>query len=624
MCDAIEAPNQELDPGKINSWDFISWLNRENIFTIALDTDNRWFRFHHLFRQLLQNQLERHISSEDINSLHVRASGWFAEENLIEEALYHALAAGKLQMAGNLVARFAPRMMNDEQWIRLENCLHLLPQQPVERDPALLVLQAWLYHIRFNFSGVSACVEKIETLNATTSTDSLVNTRQVPGHLEILKAILHYMSGDGDSTLTFSQRALKDIPLPHKRARLFADAFQLGGYQMSGNFKTGLQIYQKAMDRYIDRDTKYHAMYLANLGLVYWIDADLKALQQTAECLLDLVKEHPLPALTSWGHYLLGTVHFHRNELQDAEQKLTQVFNVSLADSPMNFAHSGFALALTYQAQGKLDQAKEITESVLHNLIETNNTDMLKVARAFEAELAFLQGCSTITYGWVENYHGKPFRPVFRFYMPQLTAVKIFLAKNTKDSRRQAADLLRQLYDFLVSIHNKRFQIEVLALHALLHDTEGENLEGLKKLSQALALAEPGGFIRTFVDLGPKMAELLRRLIRQGEERRDYIGHILAAFRENELAITPTDPDTQTVSSTTVKISDSDGFLTEREFEILALLEQPLRNCEIAEQLFVSRETVKTHLHHIYKKLNASNRMDAVSKAHALGILPHL
>ena len=114
-----------------------------------------------------------------------------------------------------------------------------------------------------------------------------------------------------------------------------------------------------------------------------------------------------------------------------------------------------------------------------------------------------------------------------------MTLIRTQLAQGTTDSLHQAVDLLDQLHDFLTSIHNTRFQIEVLALQALLYDTQGEKSAALKKLTEALTLAEPSGFIRLFVDLGPQMADLLKQLIEQNVAV-DYIGRILAAFKEDE------------------------------------------------------------------------------------------
>jgi tetratricopeptide (TPR) repeat protein len=218
------------------------------------------------------------------------------------------------------------------------------------------------------------------------------------------------------------------------------------------------------MRRYTERDQFYHAAYLGNLGLVYWMDANLIALQQTAECLLDIVKEHPQHAVVSYGLYLLGITLYHRNELHHAEDKLAEVVKSYYAISPMNFAHSAFALALTYQAQGKPDQAREICNSVVAHAIETNNEDMLRVAGAFEAELALRQERFAEAFHWADQFVVKPFLMAYRFYVPQLTLVKVMLAQDTTLSRERVTDLIKQLYDFFVSTYNTRFQIDVLAL----------------------------------------------------------------------------------------------------------------------------------------------------------------
>jgi len=176
------------------------------------------------------------------------------------------------------------------------------------------------------------------------------------------------------------------------------------------------------------------------------------------------------------------------------------------------------------------------------------------------------------------------------------------MAQDTPDSRRQAADLLNQLNDFLIPIHNKQFQINVLALQAIHHDTIGEKSAALDKLTTALNLAEPSGFIRLFADLGPQMFGLLKQLVRQNVAL-DYIGQILAAFREDERAVGPeAEP------------------LTNRELDVLELLAQRLSNKEIAEKLFISGETIKSHLQNIFQKLEVSKRREAVEKAKKVGI----
>jgi LuxR family maltose regulon positive regulatory protein len=365
----------------------------------------------------------------------------------------------------------------------------------------------------------------------------------------------------------------------------------------------------------------YYATYLGNIGLVYWIDANLIALQQTAECLLNVIREHPQHAAVSYGLYLLGITLYHRNELHNAEDKLAKCIESYYTASPMNFAHSAFALALTYQAQGKLGKAREICNSVVVNALKTNNADMLQVARAFEAELAIRQGRPAVAFQWAEGYQAKPFRPTYRFYNPQVTLVRVLLAQGTTDSLNQATDLLNQLHDFLVSICNNRFRIDVLALQALLHNARGEHSVALEKLTEALNLAEPGRFIRLFVDLGPQMADLLKRLLMQNVAV-GYIGQILDAFKEDEHSAMQDESDDLTVQTIHKSTQPMAVPLSNRELDVLELLVQRFQNKEIAEKLFISPETVKKHLHNIYGKLNVGNRRKAVDKSQKLGILP--
>ncbi len=622
LCEAVCVPGIGLFTCEMGGWEFINWLKKENLFLIPLDAENRWFRFHHLFKTLLFNQLKRRCSDDEIKELHRQASAWFSENGLIEEALEHALAAGKVEKAAGLVARNGHQMMNNEQWPRLERCLQMLPREHVEQDAALLVLENWLHHVRQNFSGMLSCLKIIEAFNATAPQGSWINIKHVQGHFEAQRGFIHYMDAEAESALASSQRALRDIPLHHKRARLFAEIYLLGAYQMTGNLETGLSIYQKSMRRYTDRDQIYHAAYLGNFCHIYWIDANLIAMQQNAECLLDMVKEYRHSAVTAYGLYFLGITLYHRNELHHAEEKLTKVVKSYYAVSPMNFAHSAFALALTYQAQGKTGQARELFNSIVVNALKTNNEDMLQIARAFEAELAVRQGRFDVAFKWAESYQANPFRPVYRFYMPQITLIRIMLAQDTPDSLHQGADLVDQLLEFLTSIHNIRFQIDVLALQALLHHTRGEKSAALEKLTAALNLAQPGGFIRLFVDLGPQIADLLKKLVKQNVAL-DYIGKILAAFREDEHRVMQAESDYPTAQSPPSDAQPLVDPLTNRELDVLELLVQRLQNKEIAAKLVISPKTVKKHLDNIYGKLNVSSRRQAVEKSLQLGIIRH-
>jgi LuxR family maltose regulon positive regulatory protein len=320
------------------------------------------------------------------------------------------------------------------------------------------------------------------------------------------------------------------------------------------------------------------------------------------------------------GLYFMGIALYHRNELQAAEEKLAEAVKYPYSQHAWNFAHSAFALALIYQARGRTDEANQVGESLISYGLDTSHPVVLQVARAFQAELALRQGRLAEASHWAEQFVVKPFVPMYRFYVPQLTLARVLLAQDTADSREQAADLLQQLYDFVVSTHNTRFQIEVLALQALPYDSRGERSAALENLTNALQLAEPGGFIRLFADLDPRMDDLLKELIKQNVAV-GYIKRILDAFKEDEHRALQGESDHLTAQSPPSSTQPLVEPLTNRELEILDLVTQRLSTKEIAAKLFISSLTVKKHLSNIYGKLNVSNRQQAGEKAQALGIL---
>jgi LuxR family maltose regulon positive regulatory protein len=205
-----------------------------------------------------------------------------------------------------------------------------------------------------------------------------------------------------------------------------------------------------------------------------------------------------------------------------------------------------------------------------------------------------------------------------------LTLVKVWLAQNTPASREQAADLLGRLQTFFASIHNNRFWIEILALQALLSSAEGDEPAALTALKQAITLAEPGGFIRLFVDLGPSMAPLLDQLRHQGVAP-DCVDQILAAFAEQTKdglpALRRIFGPTPKGRKREIESSSLSEPLTPREMEVLALLARHLTNRQIAEELVISPGTVKTHTLRIYRKLDVRGRQQAVARARELDIL---
>jgi LuxR family maltose regulon positive regulatory protein len=194
------------------------------------------------------------------------------------------------------------------------------------------------------------------------------------------------------------------------------------------------------------------------------------------------------------------------------------------------------------------------------------------------------------------------------------------MARNTPKSRKVATELLDSMQKLLDQTHHRRLMIDILGMKALLDDALNQESTAFEKLSEALTLAEPGGFIRPFLDLGDQMSGLLKRLARQKPDLK-YTEQILAAFSNEKTAMGQNGSDDQGADRSFLSNQALVEPLTNREIEILLILPKGLRNQKIAERLFISPETVKRHLYNIYQKFDVKNRQQAIAKAKSLGIL---
>jgi LuxR family maltose regulon positive regulatory protein len=264
-----------------------------------------------------------------------------------------------------------------------------------------------------------------------------------------------------------------------------------------------------------------------------------------------------------------------------------------------------FALASVYRANGRLDQASQIIESVCEQLLTTQNMVLLRRAQAYQADLALRQGYVDTAVNWALGFDPEPLVAIQHFYEPRITLAKVFIAQGTADSLAQAGRLLARLQEFYAQIHSTRCLIQVFAMQAMLSAAKGDDATAHDALARAVSLGLPGGSIRLFVDLGPGLVKLLNRLDLDAEGKR-YVGRILDAYRGDGKA----------------QVDEAlEHPLTKRELEILGLLAKELSNKQIADQLFIAPATVKRHSENIYHKLDVPGRHRAVAMAKGLAII---
>ncbi len=424
-------------------------------------------------------------------------------------------------------------------------------------------------------------------------------------------------------------------------------------------------LYQALEER--SRDT-FHTRVLTTLCWVEWVAGDLTAMGQTARQLLKLGEELGLEESQDFGRYFLGTFHYQRDELGEAERYLEPLVVEPFSTRMELHTHGAFAFALTRLARGQDREARELGEAVVAHLLEIESLFVLPMARAFLAELDLRQGHMTKAARWAAGGETGPLLPMYMFYVPELTQAKAWIAEGEPASLQRAAGLLARLRDYVSKTHNQRFLIEVLAVEALLHDAEGDEPAALKA---AVRLAHPAGFVRLFVDLGSGLGELLHRLEVEGDAL-CYVGEVLASFPRRgtnetfrgddglgaagdatQQASTPMSAERQALPEPLTRReleilgvaapepagkAAADGSrrvgaaeraagpeliepLTDRELDVLEGIAKRLVNKEIAAELGVSVGTVKGYAHNVYQKLGVSGRRHAVARAIELGIL---
>jgi LuxR family maltose regulon positive regulatory protein len=585
---------------------FVRHLVKGNLFVTSLDTQQLWFRYHHLFQELLIRQLEQREGKQFIASLHRKAGIWYAQNGHIHEALRHYLVAGDTEEAVALLNQNRHNLMNQEQWHTLGRWLGLFPQQLVEEEPELLVTKAWILYNRSQNLDMVTVLDRAESL-LTRSPSKTAAAKHHQAEIDAMRCeyVLVY-EADGEQAVTLAQRALSEIPDEWFNVRGLIYVILGYGYLVLGEPEQGFEIIYDVLKTDQSGSSAFRGRLLTALCYLHYSNADMPELGQAATQLLKLGQTDNLLESAAYARYFLGCYHYFRNELVEAEKHLIVAAGDHRIATVWSTINSGCVLALTYQALGRPDQAQDTAGASITFLTDMQNAEFIPQVRALQAELALRQEDLGEASRWARQFDPYPLPALVTFCIPQLLLVKVLIAQDTTVSRKQAAELLAKLYEHV--LNDKRYMIEVLALQALLDDAQGDQEGALDKLERAIHLAEPGGFIRLFVDLGPKMAGLLGQLRRQSLAPH-YIDQIRAAFPKSAV------PE---VVFTDTELPEP---LTNRELEILTLISQGLTNKEIASQLFIAPGTVTQHTHKIYKKLTVKNRRLAVIEATRLGFL---
>jgi LuxR family maltose regulon positive regulatory protein len=615
LCDALCVPGSKLGECKSGGQQFLNWLENSGLFVIRLDEQGHWFRYHNLFQQLLQRRLKERLGPDEISALRMQASRWFAENNLIDEALQYALAAGEVSTAAQLVEQNRHAPLNQDKWYVLEKWLSQLPDDIVQQRPELLLARAWVMNFQFALWDIPPLLAAAGTLLAEESNPL------IEGEIDLFNGIFSLWEGHGERSMTLLRRALERIPLANVGARNEAEIYLAGALQIAGHGKTAVQTYRKKF--YNERSVGTRKMRLLGaLIFIHLLSGELVEADEATRQLKDMTTRNKDVYIAAWASYLGGIIHYQWNNLQTAAQHFTSAVENSFALDTYSDIDSFAGLALSCQAMQQSDKVDQTIDRMLEFAQASGSPGFLYRVRSVQARLRLLQGDLKMPVRWLETNDflldtGTMF---FWLEVPRITQCRVLLARGSEAGLDEALDKLQEHLQFNRATHNTPQAIEILVLQAMVHHKQGRIDEALAVLEQAVTLARPGGYVRPFVNLGKPMAKLLTRLLLHGKDN-DYIERILAAFDANETVDVRTKPLPLTKQQPRVRNQALENPLTNRELEILALLGQGLQNKEIAVRLFISPGTVKKHTRSIYRKLDAHNRRQAVAQAYQLGVL---
>jgi LuxR family maltose regulon positive regulatory protein len=622
-----EATVGESDPAW-NAYACLDWIERSELFIIPLDKRREWYRYHHLFQELLQKRLFAEMTPDQVNHLHLRASSWFEGQGLIDEALHHALAAGDLDLAGRQMNAGLREVLNREDRPTLERWLRLMPEEMIHQRPELLMIRVWSLQFLWRHDLQAQMLRQVEELlDAGMGASLPANELQILlGQILLPRAQYAYFSNQSAQAIDLCRQVLELLPPSWTFVRGGAIIYLSLSLHASGQALAAERLLLDEYESYTNKQDTYGLFVLQSLCFIYLLSGQLEQTRQIAQLLVQGATRSGLALMEYWADWFLGVVAYQRNELAAAAQYFTQIFeNRYVAQiSPYRDAVAG--LALIYQIQGKSSEALQMVESISQFDLEQRGSEDDRT-RSLRARLMLLQGDLEGAGNWVDTFTDPPpDRPFLWFEEPQVTRARILVTRTTNVDLQLAWPILDDLYAIVERTHNTRYKIEILALRALAldardQDTRGDTGQADATLMQALDLARLGGFIRVFVDLGKPMQRMLRRMERQ-DHSAEMIRRVLAAFQEDDKNLLGNASPAQLRRQPSLANSTLAEPLTRRELEVLTLLRDPLSIKEIALKLNISHATASRHTINIYGKLGVNQRWKAVAKAEELNILP--
>ena len=621
LCNAVT--------GDSDGQDMLEALERANLFLIPLDEERRWYRFHHLFRDLLRSRLHR-VEARRVPELHRRAAAWYEQHGLIDDAIRHVLAAEDWTWAAALVEKHLTETLRRGETVILQSWLSVLPDNAVRSRPALSLAQGLIHFHLGHLDRVERLLEHAEHAFDTGRQRQVSElptgagmVAEVPAAIAMLRAQVAGMRGDTERMVEYARRALAHMTEEERGPRFWARWLSDGGADwMRGKLARAERVAAemlaegRAAD---DADPLMTSCY--SLAGVQRARGELGAALRTFRESLRLATEdgRVSPFHACEAHVGIAQVLYERNQLDDAFYHVTE--GIEIGKQVIWFFEPGrrlVTLAWIRHARGDADGALEAMNEACKMHPSPEIPSLWLPAPPERARLLLALGQAAMAERWTEERGLTADDEVsYLWERDYLVLARVLLARSEPDL---ALRLLGRLNKLAETQGRLESIIQIRAVWALALQSSGNHQAALALLADSLALARPEGYIRVFADEGPPLAGLLRSLISARQRglvpavsgaEQDHVNRVARAFGPSLREAEPAD---QAKSALIVP-------LTGRELEVLNFVAAGKRNNDIAQELVVTLDTVKKHVSNIMGKLGASSRTHAVSVARDHGLI---
>jgi len=608
LCDAV------LLDSSVSGQETLENLEHANLFIVPLDSERRWYRYHHLFAELLRQRLGK---PKEFAEFHLRASQWHEENGDLGAAFHHAIAAGDFVQAAGLAEAAWQGMNESFQSAAWLGWVKKLPDKLIRTMPVLCtqIAQAFtdtgeLEASELRLQDAERCLDGSELANEA--------LKPLPAMIALTRAYNAQVQGDPAATVKYAELALQLIPEDDFDRRARATTILEVIHWASGNLESAIRGIGDSMERLTQLGN--HVMVVASAFAVADLLVGLGSLSEAERIYQDafqLAAQHGPEAEHITAHHHLGLSMIYRQRGDDtlAAYHLKRAAELGLQTTLVDWLYRWHVVqAQLKEAAGDLETALALLDEAKRVYIQTLIPDLRPIA-ALKARIYLKQGRPEKAQAWAAE-RGLSLADEVNYLheFEHLTLARLEITNPLVNT------LLARLLQAAEAQKRRGSALDILLVQALAHEAQGNRPQALAALERALALAEPEGYVRIFVDEG----EAMRLLIEKQSRNRDhplssYADKLLAAFTQPVAA--PKSARSGRARAILHQKSDMIEPLSERELEVLKLLRSELSGPEIARECMVSLSTVRTHTQNIYAKLGVNNRRAAVRRAEELDLL---